>query len=67
MKTKFSPVLQQNITIDTETKSIITEDGTDYNSYELNLLQESSDTMKRCIHKLKFLFNGEVTEPPREV
>lgn len=62
MKTQHSHILNQSITINKAANSITAEDGTEYNSKELTLLRNDADWMKRNVHKIKYMFAGEVVE-----
>ena len=57
---RHSKILNQNIICDSETGSISTQDGVEYNQSELQQLKNISDGLKRSIHKFKFVFRGEI-------
>lgn len=60
MKTKYSQILKQNISINQTDQSITTEDGQIYSREELSLIDGCIPESKIWMHKLKKLFNGEI-------
>jgi hypothetical protein len=60
MRSKYSEILKQNISIDDAKGIITTEDDTVYNKKELLLLKDCSDNLKYNAHQVKKEFNGEI-------
>ena len=65
MKTKYSHILNQNITI-SETGIIITEDRQEYSRQEQAILKPASDDTKQKLHTLKNIFKGVIHKPFRD-
>ena len=62
MQTKYSKILQQNITMDEKEGILTCEDGVVYKKRELLLLKHYSDGDKYFIHQVKKMFEGEIIE-----
>ncbi len=61
ISSKKSKILNQNISL-LDDGSIICQDNTEYSKSEIRLLHGISDNWKRVVHKVKFLFGGEVVD-----
>ena len=65
MKTKYSQILKQNISV-SDTGIIITEDGQEYSRAEQAILKPASDDTKQKLHTLKNVFKGVIHKPFRD-
>lgn len=57
---RYSKILQQNIVIDKENQTLIVQDGTMYDSFELSFLQHMENHEKLYIHQIKNIFSGRI-------
>lgn len=57
---RYSKILNQEI--EQNENGIICSDGVKYSLNELKNIKNCDDDTKRCLHKIKLLFNGEVID-----
>lgn len=65
MKTQYSQILNQNITI-TDTGIIIAEDGNEYSRAEQMEIKNCSDDTKQELHMIKNAVKGVIHKPFRD-
>jgi hypothetical protein len=66
IKTKYSEILKQNVSYDTETKILTCADGVIYTEFEIKTLDKLSDEGKAYIHNFKKTFHGTIFKSDEE-
>ena len=57
---RYSKILNQEI--EQNERGIICNDGVKYSLDELKNIKNCNDETKRCLHKIKLMFNGEIID-----
>jgi hypothetical protein len=68
IKTKYSEILKQNVSFDTETKILTCADGVIYTNEEIKIIEKLSPEGKKFIHDVKKTFDANITKAkPEEI